>query len=220
MIECKEYNLAELREALNITGRQWEDRKEEVLENLKYFFDYTIKPIGKGYNIIIHRQFAEYIGISRKTDKETPAMYYQQCIIDEIAKSPKNTLTNIANVIVSSGKNKYNISREAIVAYGHTIIKPFGEGEWMRLDEKTLSYIPLSAEELDVFKKAQDECDRSEDLFNIMTLYKKRRCTKPQAEKAIFDICEQQDNKALALTRERLGFTPEFVSLLGIKTSE
>ena len=52
-LECKNYNLTELKAALKITKRQWEERKEELLEYLKLFFDYEITLSGRGYNIII-----------------------------------------------------------------------------------------------------------------------------------------------------------------------
>lgn len=52
-IECKSYNLTELKIALKISKRQWEDRKEELLEYLKLFFDYEITMNGRGYNIVI-----------------------------------------------------------------------------------------------------------------------------------------------------------------------
>lgn len=52
-IECKSYNLTELKTVLKISKRQWEDRKEELLEYLKLFFDYEITMNGRGYNIVI-----------------------------------------------------------------------------------------------------------------------------------------------------------------------
>ena len=36
----EEYTLQELKEKLKISKRQWEERKEEVLEYMKLFFDY------------------------------------------------------------------------------------------------------------------------------------------------------------------------------------
>lgn len=42
MIECKVYNLAELKYALHISKRQWEEREEELLDWLKLYFDYEI----------------------------------------------------------------------------------------------------------------------------------------------------------------------------------
>lgn len=37
MIELKEYSLTELKEVLGISKRQWEERKEELLNYLKFF---------------------------------------------------------------------------------------------------------------------------------------------------------------------------------------
>lgn len=52
-IECKNYSLTEFKKALKITKWQWEERKEELLEYLKLFFDYEITMNGRGYNIVI-----------------------------------------------------------------------------------------------------------------------------------------------------------------------
>ena len=49
LIECKIYTLAELKEVLKISKRQWEERKEEVLEYMKVFFDYEITLKGRSY---------------------------------------------------------------------------------------------------------------------------------------------------------------------------
>ena len=53
MIECKTYNLTEFKNVLKIPKRQWEERKEELLEYLKLFFDYEITLKGRSYCITI-----------------------------------------------------------------------------------------------------------------------------------------------------------------------
>ena len=60
MIECKSYNLKELRQVLSIPEKQWEKRKEDLLAHLKIFFDYDVIKTGRSYCFTIYEQYAEY----------------------------------------------------------------------------------------------------------------------------------------------------------------
>ena len=47
MLELKKYSLTELKGALKISKRMWEERKEELLEYMNKFFDYEISYEGR-----------------------------------------------------------------------------------------------------------------------------------------------------------------------------
>lgn len=49
MIELKTYSLLELRKALKIPEKQWERRKDDLLEYFKLFFDYSYSFKGRSY---------------------------------------------------------------------------------------------------------------------------------------------------------------------------
>lgn len=42
MLELKKYSTEEIKAALNISKRQWDERRVELLEYWKFFFDYEI----------------------------------------------------------------------------------------------------------------------------------------------------------------------------------
>ena len=70
MIECRVYSLTEIKQVLKISKRQWEERKEEVLEHMKLFFDYEITLKGRSYCFHIKEQYSEYEPLSRKAKHE------------------------------------------------------------------------------------------------------------------------------------------------------
>lgn len=49
MIELKTYTLEELKSILHISKRVWEERKQEVLDWMKMFFNYEITLKGRSY---------------------------------------------------------------------------------------------------------------------------------------------------------------------------
>lgn len=76
MIECKVYNLAELKNALYISKRQWEEHKEELLDWLKLYFDYEIQVKGHTYQFNIKEQYNEYKAMPRKNKAPEMIAFY------------------------------------------------------------------------------------------------------------------------------------------------
>ena len=81
MIELKMYSLPELRKVLNIPEKQWERRKQELLEYLKLFFDYDYSYKGRVYMFNIKEQYAEYEPMPRKTQFKEIYNFYAILIL-------------------------------------------------------------------------------------------------------------------------------------------
>jgi hypothetical protein len=77
MIELKSYTLAELKSVLHISKRQWEERKEELLEYMKLFFDYEISLKGRSYIFTIKEQYSDYEPLPRKIKSKEVAEFYE-----------------------------------------------------------------------------------------------------------------------------------------------
>jgi hypothetical protein len=101
LIECKTYSLNELKTTLGISKRQWDERKEELLEYLKLFFNYEIIITGRSYSFIIKEQYSEYEPLPRKTRVPEIKAFYAQEVDHILLYKPRNTGSNLAREIVS-----------------------------------------------------------------------------------------------------------------------
>ena len=213
MIECRSYGLDELKEILHISIRQWVERKDDVLEHLKIFFDYTISPVGRGYIVDIHKQYAEYLPLPRRDLRENPITYYQNLIKEEIEIEPRNSPLNIAKLIEAKGLNKYNMPIESIAAFARPIITINEPSYWMKLDEQKLIYIPLSKEEQIQFDQIQKNSQMTERIFELY----QEKIPKKELIEQLFILSEEEYENIMIQCKEQMGFTPVNVSLLGIK---
>lgn len=101
MIECKTYSLSELKSVLKISKRQWDERKEELLEYMKLFFDYEITLKGRSYCFTIKEQFSEYEPLPRKTKVPEIMAFYAGEVDHILQYKPRNTGANLAREIVA-----------------------------------------------------------------------------------------------------------------------
>jgi hypothetical protein len=60
--------LTEVKRYFKITKHAWETRKEEFLEYLKNFYEYSINTEGRNTYFIFTKQYAEYIPFPSKRD--------------------------------------------------------------------------------------------------------------------------------------------------------
>lgn len=219
MIECKKYTLTELKKILHISRRQWEERKEDVLEHLKLYFDYEITPISKGYCIDIYEQYAEYEPLPRKNKTSEISEYYYECTKEEVKEQPWNTGSNIARNIVEKDKNKYEHAEGTICNYVRPIIKKnflssSPETQWMRLNDNKTAYIPLTEEEQAYFFSLLEKHNVKVQRATIMGQYKTGYLTKKEASELLFDAQEISYSYIISQFKEKYHFVPTCVSRL------
>lgn len=179
MIECRKYTLAEFKEILHITKWQWEEKKEDLLEYLKLFFNYEITRVGRGYCVEVFEQYAEYESMPRKSKTKEMSEYYYECTREEVKAQPWNTGSNIARNIIAKDKNIYEHAEGTIGHYVRPIVKenftsPNSNTQWMKLAEDKLSYEPLTEEELDYLQHLFDTNNVNNNKAKIMSLYKSK----------------------------------------------
>lgn len=220
MIECKSYNLKELREVLQFSTRQWENRKEELLEHLKIFFDYDYVQIGRGYCFTIYEQYAEYQPLPRKNDVKKSKEYYYKCTQEEVAEQPWNTGSNIARNLINKNKNLPQHQNENYLA---TQIRPIvkekfvnqgTEKQWMRLSDDKLSYEPLTEEQLDYLQQVFKKNSAEEQHMQILGEFKSGYITKREASEQLFNVTEFSYGKAMIDFKAKYGFRPQVVKHL------
>ena len=123
MLELKKYNLTELKQALGISKRMWEDRKEELLEYMYKFFDYEMSKEGRYTYFNIKEQYGEYIPLPSKRDAKKISEYYYLETKKIVKEDPWNTGSNIARNIINRDENIYNHKEATIAGYVCPIIK-------------------------------------------------------------------------------------------------
>lgn len=179
MIDCRKYTLSEFKTILHITKWQWEEKKEELLEHLKIYFNYEITRVGRGYCVEVFEQYAEYEPLTRKNSVKEMSNYYYECTKEEVKEQPWNTGSNIARNIIAKDKNVYEHAEGTIGNYVRPIVKekftsPNSETQWMKASKDGLSYEPLTEEELAYLKTLLEQKNVNNNKAKIMSLYKSK----------------------------------------------
>ena len=152
MLELKKYSTEEIKAALNISKRQWDERRVELLEYWKFFFDYEIISEGTKVFYLIKEQYGEYEPLPRKLKRKEIEKYYCAETKEIIKEQPWNTGSNVARNIIASDRNKYAHSEDTMSGYACKVIRenflpPLCETQWMRLSANRLKYLPLTEEQ-------------------------------------------------------------------------
>lgn len=219
MIELKTYSLTELRKTLSISQKQWNSRKNELLEHLKTYFDYEIVKEGRCYNFIIYEQFAEYEPLPRKNKKPEIIQFYREQVVQEVQEQPWNTGSNIARNIQHKGHNQYEHKVDTMANYIRPIIKevyitPGTISQWMRTADDRLSYIPLTVGQLLFLHGLYQNNNMSEETAQIVADYKAHYITKREAQEALFDISEKHYTTVMSRFKNEFGFIPVHIKNL------
>lgn len=171
MLECKTYNLTELKEILHISKRAWTERKEELLEYFKLFFDYEIS-ISKGgsYQFTIKEQYAEYEPLPRKTKVPEIKAFYEQEVDHILQYKPRNTGSNLAREIICKN-NKQNHKAGTAANYIRPYLKQnydVHDKEWCQINYETSSYDIITDKQLAFLKLQFEKYLNSTEVADIL----------------------------------------------------
>lgn len=205
-IQTGVYSLKEFCELLNISSYVWKKRKEDLLEHLKDYFDYTIE-LGGYHNteqiVTIKEVYDDYEPLPRKTQIKEKQQDYKTFTLDTIKQEPLNTTLNIARKAVEDKelKEKYHHAAYSAARYIRPIINSNkvlkGEKVWVRLDKEKNVYIPLQGEELtyilDLMKNfRQSFSEQAEEIITSMDTQDLEEISVPQYLTDILS-CEYRD---------------------------
>lgn len=206
MIECKLYNLTELKAVLKIPKRHWEERRQELLEYLKLFFDYEITLKGRGYCFNIKEQYMEYEQMPRKQQIKEIKDFYAKEVDDILKHKPRNTGANLAREIIA--KNNQQNHKEGTAS---NYIRPYlkanytvSDKDWCRINYNTFSYELLPSEELQYLKELFNTYLNSEATASAIADHEAGYATKEEA----YDRLRGRYNEALFAFKEKYGYRP------------
>lgn len=206
LLECKIYTLDELKKALHISKRMWEERKEELLDYMKLFFNYEITLKGRSYQFHIKEQYQEYEPMPRKSKTPEIQAFYEQEAEHILTYKPRNTGANLAREIIDKN-NKYHHAVGTAANY----IKPFlkknyeiGEREWCQINYETYSYDKISDEQLKCLNNLFNKYLSSNAVADAIADQEAGYTTKEEA----YECLKSHYNSAMLAFKEQYGFRP------------
>lgn len=211
-IECKTYNLADLKKTLQISKRQWEERKEEVLQHMKFFFNYEITFKGRSYQFHITEQYCDYVPLGKKKDVAEMTAFYEQETDHIIQYKPRNSGSNIAREIVYHN-NKYNHAEGTVANYIRPYLKAayyIDDKQWCEIDYYNCLYSPISEEQEKYLKKQFQKYLSSADTADIIGEVEAGYIDKDDAYKKL----KKNYDSAMQAFYQEFGFRPYKAGLL------
>lgn len=206
MIECKTYSLTEIKQILHISKRQWDERKEEVLEWLKVFFNYEINLKGHSYQFIIKEQYCEYEPLPRKSKVPEMKAFYENEADHILKYKPRNTGANIAREI-NARNNVYEHAEGTIANYIRPYLKAnytINEKEWCYIDYITFTYNVIPEEQLKYLKTQFEKYLSSSTTADIIADVEAGYITKDEG----YNNLKCHYNDAINAFRDKYGFRP------------
>lgn len=206
MIECKTYTLAEFKKILSITKWQWEERKDDLLDWLKIFFNYEIVPNGRSYNFIIKEQYCEYEPLPRKSKVPEMRAFYENEADHILQYKPRNTGANIAREI-NTYNNKYEHAEGTIANYIRPYLKAnysISDKEWCYIDYEAYTYNIINAEQLKYLKEQFEKYLSSSTTADIIADVEAGYLTKDEG----YSNLKRHYNDAISAFKEKYGFRP------------
>lgn len=224
-IQTGVYSLKEFCELLNISSYIWKKRKEDLLEHLKDYFDYTIE-LGGYHNteqtIIIREVYDDYEPLPRKTNIKEKQQDYKEFTLETIKKEPLNTVSNIARKAVTDEflANKYHHKSRAAENYIRPIINSDeilkGEKVWVCLNKALNIYELLQGEELETIQNIMREFVEKHDsvVESIVTSLDCGDLTEEEISKQVMSYLRMEYAIAIDSFVAKYGYRPFKVSYL------
>lgn len=206
MIECKKYSLTELKQVLHISKRQWDSRRNELLEYLKLFFDYEISLIGRSYCFNIKEQYAEYEPLPRKTKYVEVASFYANEVDCILKYKPRNTGANLAREIIDKN-NQWDHKEGTAANYIRPYLKKnytITDKEWCAINYDTYSYDKINEEQLTYLKQQFNFYLTSENVADIISDVEAGYLSKED----VYSNLKSNYDKAISAFKARYGFRP------------
>lgn len=217
-------SLTEVKRYFKITKHAWETRKEEFLEYLKNFYEYSINTEGRSTYFIFTKQYAEYIPFPSKRDAEKIKAYYSIKTEEIVKEKPWNTGSCIARNIIDEEKNNiYKHKEDTAARYVRDILKeegyihPFGDSQWMRLAPNRLEYIPLTEDQKEYLSKlfySYTQEGRSAQEMEKFAEYKSGYITEIELKQFLFNHINYSYESIMSQFKNEYGFRPQKVKYL------
>lgn len=222
MLQPGVYNITALKKILGISERAWRERKEEILEHFKNFFDYEIRKEGRNINFYLKTQYLEYEPLQKKKDIEKIKAHYEQEIREIIAVKPYNTSANMGRNIVAMGHNLYEHQPETVSGYLRPMVKekfspPIPAKAWMKSTSDHLDYEPLTEEELaflyELFERNSHEA-RVKRQVELFAEYRSGYIDEAELKSELFNDTARTYESLMSEFKRKFGFRPQLIKKL------
>ena len=222
MLQPGVYNITALKKILGISERAWRERKEEILEHFKNFFDYEIRKEGRNINFYLKTQYIEYEPLRKKKDIEKIKAHYEQEIREIIAVKPYNTSANMGRNIVAMGHNLYEHQAETVSGYLRPMVKekftpPIPTKAWMKSTPNHLDYEPLTEEELTflygLFERNSHE-SRVKRQVELFAEYRSGYIDETELKSELFNDTARTYESLMSEFKRKFGFRPQLIKKL------
>ena len=227
-IQTGVYSLKEFCDLLNISSYVWKKRKEDLLEHLKDYFDYTIE-LGGYHNteqiVTIKEVYDDYEPLPRKTQIKEKQQDYKTFTLDTIEKYPLNTTSNIARKAIKDQnlQSKWHHKKTAAANY----IKPVINSSvvckeakyWCKLNKDINEYEPLTADQYNDFKDLLQKMSADggmERIAEIISLYKEGEISKIEYQELVSQIAQIEFQFVFQEFKAKYGFIPVKVPYLKV----
>lgn len=222
MIEPGRYSLTQIKDKLKISKHVWENRKEELLEHLKVFFDYDIDTKGRSTYFIIKEVFCDYQPLPNKRDAQIIAAHYLEKTREIVAEDPWNTGSNIARNIIAKEESLFNHKENTIAGYVRPIIRekfipPLAEKSWRRLSKDRLHYEPLTEEQEEFLNQLLTENSlegQKKKELEKFAEYKEGYITETELKDYLMSSVGASYGSMMMRFKNKFGFTPMLIKHL------
>lgn len=218
MLECKTYLFKEeFCALLNIPKNQSERKLNELLEWLKFFFNYDfIKGKGTPHIITIKEQYAEYEPLPRKTKVPEIKAFYEAETDHILQYKPLNTGANVAREIEAKN-NKYNHKDGTIANYIRPYIKAryeVNDKVWCKVNYDLYCYEPIDEQELKYLNSLFNKYLSSNTTADIISEVEAGYINKEEG----YNKLKGHYNDAMKEFKDHYGFRPYKAGYLKNKT--
>lgn len=230
------YSTKAMQEFFGVSKDTWKKKKNQLLENLSYYYVYEVEYSGRNINYKIKEQLGEYQPIPKKGARRDET--YENGIIQIIADDNIQTAANVARRLSVEDAAIKALNHTSGTMYEYTRVRMrnmFGtrvnEGGskgmisgrvWCRADVDNNCYIPLSQEMIDKFYELLDRSYdvRKQDEAEICSDYLSGLITKNEMNERIGDRALEAFKGARDAFKEKFGFYPIKVSIYEINAWE
>lgn len=215
MLEIKQYTTKSLREALGVTIYQWNTKRQEILDYLKYYCDYEILVQGTANIYIIKEVYNQWEGMPKKKKSDEAKAYYSEKAEKVINQDKYTTGSQLARDIRKLDDFKLPHKEGTSAVYCREVLKEeydIVDRQWRHVDMEKELYVPLTDAQLEFlkncFKEQFSEDDNIEKKTNLINDYKNRVITQDEYKDALCSIELSAYEDAISMFIKKYGFQP------------
>lgn len=218
------YSTKAMRDFFGVSEDQWKKKKNKLLENFSYYYEYEVEYSGRKINYHIIKKIGEYQPIPTKGEKRDSI--YEKGIIDVISEDNVQTAANVARRLAAEDDDVISLNHAPGTVYEYTRVKMrnmFGttvnEGGskgmiidkvWCRLNAEFNYYEEMSQEAINEFFAMYDSyrADNKRYELRIFNDYQNGLITKQEMYERVGEEAFNCYQQARSEFNKKYGYYP------------